>query len=170
MKRYRTTITRLAGFFIAASAIASAAQGPASGQTPAPQTQPVPYRPGMGDFMAAGVQPRHTKLAAAGQAGNWAYAAYALKELIENFNRLARTTPIYQGMPTAELIEGAVKGPMAAVGEAIKAGDPVRFKAAYSELTQGCNSCHVKTDRAEVVIQVPNVATAYPDENFQPAK
>jgi hypothetical protein len=57
---------------------------------------------------------------------------------------------------------------MAAVDEAIKAGDAVRFQAAYSRLTQGCNSCHEKTDRAVVVIQVPEAVTSYPDQNFRP--
>jgi hypothetical protein len=57
---------------------------------------------------------------------------------------------------------------MAAVEEAIKGSGAVRFKAAYSRLTQGCNDCHEKTDRAVVVIQVPETVTSYPDQNFRP--
>jgi hypothetical protein len=171
MNQYRTSAVRLVGFAIIASIAAVAIQMPASGQTPSPnsqQAQPVPYRPGMGDFMTAGVSPRFIKLAAAGQLGNWGFAAYALKELRENFGRLVRTTPIYQSKSTADLIANSVEEPMAAVDEAIKAGDAVRFQAAYSRLTQGCNSCHEKTDRAVVVIQVPEGVTSYPDQNFRP--
>jgi hypothetical protein len=171
MKQYRTSAARLVGLAIIASAAATAPQMSANGQAEAPnnqQAQPVPYRPGMGDFMTAGVSPRFIKLAAAGQAGNWGFAAYALKELRENFGRLVRTTPVYQSKSTAELIANSVEEPMVAVDVAIKAGDPVRFKAAYSRLTQGCNSCHEKTDRAVVVIQVPEAVTSYPDHNFRP--
>jgi hypothetical protein len=171
MKQCSTSAVRLVALAIIASAAAVAIQMPASGQTQGPnsqQTQPVPYRPGMGDFMTAGVSPRFIKLAAAGQLGNWGFAAYALKELRENFGRLVRTTPTYQSMSTAELIANSVEEPMAAVDEAIKAGDAVRFKAAFSRLTQGCNSCHEKTDRAVVVIQVPEAVTSYPDQNFRP--
>ena len=171
MKQHCKAAVRLVGCAIIVSAAAVAIRMPASGQTPAPnsqQAQPVPYRPGMGDFMTAGVSPRFIKLAAAGQAGNWGFAAYALRELRENFGRLARTTPTYQSKSTAELIANSVEEPMAAVDEAIKAGDPIRFRTAYSRLTQGCNSCHEKTDRAVVVIQVPESVTSYPDQNFRP--
>src|SRR5580704_6820383 len=43
----------------------------------------VPYPIGMGEVMAFGVQPRHLRMEAAARAGDWAYAAYALKELGE---------------------------------------------------------------------------------------
>jgi hypothetical protein len=171
MTRHRTSAVRLVGYAIIASVVAVAICIPANSQAQSPnsqQAQPVPYRPGMGDFMTAGVSPRFIKLAAAGQAGNWGFAAYALKELRENFGRLVRTTPTYQSKSTAELIANSVEEPMAAVDEAIKAGDAVRFQAAYSRLTQGCNSCHEKTDRAVVVIQVPEAVTSYPDQNFRP--
>jgi hypothetical protein len=57
----------------------------------------VPYPVGMGEIMAFGVQPRHLTLAAAVRAGDWAYAAYALKELGETFGRIPRAIPNYQG-------------------------------------------------------------------------
>jgi len=79
----------------------------------------------MGDFITASVQPRHIKLAAAGDVGNWAYAAYALKELGESFDRIVRTIPTYRSMPTSELIANSVKGAMTEVDLAIKASDGV---------------------------------------------
>jgi hypothetical protein len=56
----------------------------------------VPYPIGMGEIMAFGVQTRHLALAAAARAGDWAYAAYALKELGETFERSGRAIPSYQ--------------------------------------------------------------------------
>jgi hypothetical protein len=72
MNQYRTTVVRLVGFAIIASVAAVAIRIPASSQTPSPnsqQAQPVPYRPGMGDFMTAGVSPRFIKLAASRTSG-----------------------------------------------------------------------------------------------------
>jgi hypothetical protein len=43
--------------------------------------------------MTVTVQPRHIKLALAGQERNWPYAAYALHELEESFERAARIWP-----------------------------------------------------------------------------
>jgi hypothetical protein len=50
----------------------------------------------MGEIMAFGVQTRHLALAAAARAGDWAYAANALKELGETFERTGRAIPSYQ--------------------------------------------------------------------------
>ena len=166
MKQNLTSLTTLLVGIALSFGTALTSANAQSNQPP----QAAPYRPGMGDFMTAAVQPRHIKLAASGQVNNWGYAAYALKELGESFDRITRTIPMYRSMPTSEFIAAFVKTPMADVDQAIKAGDPVRFKAAYNQLTQGCNACHVKTDRAMVVIQVPEAVTSYPDQNFQPPR
>jgi hypothetical protein len=171
MKRHGTSIMRFAAPVILALAIAGAAQMPASGQQAQDQQPPRPaYRPGMGDLMTGSVQPRHIKLAAAGQAKNWAYAAYTLHELGESFDRVVSTFPQVRQLPTADLVATATKQPMAALDEAIKAADPVRFKTAYAQLTAGCNGCHQATGREMVVIKVPDTITTFPDQNFEPAK
>ncbi len=152
-----------------------AANLPAAGQEQpaAPAGAPaarMPYRIGMGEVMAFGVQPRHAKMAIAAQAGDWAYAAYALKELGESFDRIPQAIPNYRGQPTADLFARFVKEPMAALDQAIKTSDMTRFQTAYAQLTQGCNGCHRLTDRAMVVIKVPDNAGAYADQEFKPTR
>jgi hypothetical protein len=143
---------------------------PATPAAPAAQAAPAPYRVGMGEVMAFGVQPRHVKMAIAAEAGDWAYAGYSWKELGESFDRIPRAIPNYRAQPTADLFARFVKEPMAALDQAIKAADMPRFKAAYAQLTQGCNGCHQLTDRAMVVIKVPDQPGAYSDQDFKPTK
>jgi hypothetical protein len=168
------TVALVALGLIAAVAVAqipalSHAQ-PAPGTPAAPANPNPPYRVGMGEVMAFGVQPRHLKTAIAAQAGDWAYTSYAWKELGESFERIPRAIPNYRGQPTTDLFARFVKEPMAALDQAIRAGDMARFKTAYAELTQGCNGCHQLTDRAMVVIKVPDQPTAYADQDFKPTK
>jgi hypothetical protein len=137
---------------------------------PAPQDAVPPiYRPGLGDLMTMTVQPRHTKLGLAGLEKNWAYAAYALHELEEAFERAARTWPMYRKTNIAELMAATTKEPMDAVSQAIKSGDAKKFAEAYGRLTATCNACHVATDRTVVVIQAPK-SSSFPDQDFRPTK
>jgi hypothetical protein len=167
------TALRTALPFIGLSLIAAfgAANVPALGQAPTPPAPAnPPYRVGMGEVMAFGVQPRHIKMALAAQAGDWAYASYAWKELGESFDRIPRAIPNYRGTPTTELFARFVKQPMASIEQAIMASDMNRFKTAYAELTQGCNGCHQQTDRAMVVIKVPDNSSIVADQDFKPTK
>lgn len=124
----------------------------------------------MGEIMTVGVQPRHIRLAAAVRARDWAYAAYALKELGETFDRIPRAIPKYQGRNTADLVGSFTKEPMNALDEAIKASDAARFKTAYAQLTQNCNACHQDTGRPAVVIKIPDTADASADQDFKASK
>jgi hypothetical protein len=130
----------------------------------------LPYPVGMGEIMAFGVQPRHLTLASAVRAGDWAYAAYALKELGETFDRIPRAISNYQGQSTADLVGSFSKEPMNALDQAIKASDANRFKTAYAQLTQSCNGCHQKTGRAMVVMKVPDSGDALADQEFKASK
>jgi hypothetical protein len=136
---------------------------------PAPNGR-VPYSMGIGEIMIVGVQPRHIRLAAAARAGDWAYAAYALKELGETWTRISRAIPKYQGKDTADFVAGFTKEPMDALDAAIKAADAKRFKTAYAQLTQNCNACHQATDRAAVVIKVPTTTDAFADQDLKASK
>jgi mono/diheme cytochrome c family protein len=144
-------------------------QSTSAGAAPAADAR-VPYSMGMGEIMVVGVQPRHIRLAAAVRAGDWAYAAYALKELGETWTRIARAIPKYQGQNTADFVGGFTKDPMNALDEAIKATDAKRFKTAYAQLTQNCNACHQATGRAGVVIKVPTTSEATADQDFKASK
>ena len=133
------------------------------------QAQPAPYKPGLGDLMTMLVQPRHTKLGLAGQAGNWAYAGYELHELQESFDKVARLTPKWRDFAVAETMEAVTKPPMAALSEAIKASDAAGFTRAYKELTEACNLCHTSAGPSMIVIQAPSGAP-FPDQDFRPVK
>jgi hypothetical protein len=153
----------------AAAILLIAAHGVGVTQEPQPQTlqpsPPAPYAMTMGDMMNTLVQPRHLKLGIAGHAGNWPLAAYALVEIRQTFAGIIKAQPKFRGYPVADLVDAALKQPLAAVDDAIKQQDAKKFAAAYEELTQGCNACHGSLDHPFVVIKVPD-ASAFPNQDF----
>jgi hypothetical protein len=148
-------------------AIAAVLLIPAQAQQPAPSaaSASVPYVLTMGDMMNTLIQPRHAKLGIAGHAGNWALAEYALVEIRQAFAGIAKAQPKFHGYPVADLADAALKQPLAAVDDAIKAQDARKFAVAYDQLTQGCNACHASLDHPFVVIKVPD-ASAFPNQEF----
>jgi hypothetical protein len=148
----------LVGFTAAALVAAAHAQQPAP-------SAPVPYVLGMGDLMNTLVQPRHAKLGLAGAAGNWPLAAYALAEIRQTFDRIAKAVPKFRGYPVADLADAALKRPLTEVDDAIKQQNQKKFAEAYEHLTQGCNACHASLDHPFVVIKVPD-ASAFPNQDF----
>lgn len=133
------------------------------------QTPPEAYRPGLGDLMTMTVQPRHTKLALAGQARNWAYAAYELNELRESLDRVAKVRPKWRGFAVAESVAALMTPPLGALDQAIKAADPVAFVAAYGNVTAACNQCHQSAGQPWIVIQAPGTSP-FPDQDFRPLR
>jgi hypothetical protein len=146
-----------------AQAAATATPAAASATT----TQP-DYHPSMGDLMTMAVQPRHIKLGLAGKQKNWPYASYELSELRNAFARIARTIPKYQTMDTAEMMTALTKAPLDAVEQAITTRNSAQFGAAYLQLTQTCNACHLSQKHGPVVIKVPDAAM-FSDQDFRPA-
>jgi hypothetical protein len=149
------------------SVMAAALVAAAHAQQPAPSTPSVsaPYMLTMGDMMNTLIQPRHAKLGLAGAAGNWPLAAYALAEIRQGFAGIIKAQPKFHGYPVADLVDAALKQPLAAVDDAIKQQDPKQFATAYEHLTQGCNACHASLDHPFVVIKVPD-ASAFPNQDF----
>ena len=49
---------------------------------------------------------------------------------------------------------------------AIKQQDTQKFAAAYDQVTQGCNACHMELDHPYVVIKTPD-ASAFPNQEFK---
>jgi hypothetical protein len=135
------------------------------GDTPGPS----PYRPGLGDLMTMTVQPRHIKLWAGGQEKNWAYAAYALEELEEALERIAKAWPKWRSHEVADMISALTKEPIADLEAAIKASDATKFADGYRRLTEACNSCHQAAEHGMIVIRVPQSAP-FPDQDFRPVK
>jgi hypothetical protein len=127
---------------------------------------PVPYAMTMGDMMNTLVQPRHSKLGLAGSDENWHLASYALVEIRQAFDGIAKAQPRFRGLPVAELIDAAMTRPIDAVDAAIKQQDPQKFAAAYDQLTQGCNACHAAVDHSYIVIKTPD-ASAFPNQDFK---
>lgn len=126
----------------------------------------VPYAMTMGDMMNTLVQPRHSKLGLAGREENWPLASYALVEIRQVFDGIAKAQPRFRGLPVAELIDAAMTRPVGAVDAAIKQQDAQKFAAAYDQLTQGCNACHAAVDHSYVVIKTPD-ASAFPNQDFK---
>jgi hypothetical protein len=128
---------------------------------------PVPYAMTLGDMMNTLIQPRHAKLGLAGHAGNWPLANYAVAELRQAFAGIAKAQPKFRGMPVGELADAALGPPLTALDAAIGQKDPQKFAAAYDQLTQGCNACHMELDHPYVVIKTPD-ASAFLNQDFSP--
>lgn len=161
----------LSGAIALALSITVSAQTSSGGRESRAQNEGAPpslYRPGLGDLMTMTIQPRHMKLALAGQEKNWTYAAYEFHELQEAFERVARAWPQWRSVPIADMLSSVTQQPMGDLGQAIKAADATKFAQAYGELTNACNTCHQSAGRAVIVIQVPE-ASMFPDQDFRPA-
>jgi azurin len=73
--------------------------------------------------------------------------------------------PKFRGMPVPESIDAALTAPLGAVEAAIREKDPKKFAAAYDQVTQGCNACHITLDHPYVVVKTPD-ASAFPNQEF----
>jgi hypothetical protein len=131
------------------------------------QGHPTAYVPGLGDLMNGSVQPHHIKLGLAGQNANWALAGYELDELREAFEAVAQYQRRWNDKPIAEMQAAIMNPPLEAVEAAIKAGSREGFVRAYAQVNTGCNSCHLGTERAFVVIRTP-VGSPFADQEFRP--
>ena len=157
------------------AAVAQAAPPAASPTTVAPRpalappASAVPVVMTMGDLMNTLVQPRHLKLGLAGQAQNWPLAKYALEQLRAALANIASAKPKFAGFPVGELVDLALTPPFNAVDAAIKQQDAQKFAAAYAQVTQGCNACHMELNHAFVVIKTPD-ASAFRNQDFAPKR
>ncbi|MDI1289739.1 MAG: hypothetical protein PSX37_07320 [bacterium] len=133
------------------------------------QTVP-PYQPGMGDLMVMTVQPRHLKLGLAGQARNWDYADFAHHELEESLENVEKYVPKWKDLNITQLLASTVKQPLEAIEKAVKAKDAAAFDAAYKQLTESCNACHITAKLPAIVIKVPDGSSAFPNQEFGPQR
>jgi hypothetical protein len=158
------SLAALAGAAYAQNAPQPAAQVPG---TPAPAggAASSPYVMTMGDMMNTLIQPRHAKLGLAGHAENWVLAAYASSEIRQAFAGIVKAQPKFATMPVGELVDVAITPPLNALDTAIKQQDAQKFAAAYDQLTQGCNACHMELSHPYVVIRTPD-ASAFPNQDF----
>lgn len=149
----------IAGAGYAQNAPQSTTAAPAGGAASSP------YVMTMGDMMNTLIQPRHAKLALAAGGENWVLAAYAASEIRQAFVGIVKAQPKFAGMPVGELVDVAINPPLNALDTAIKQQDMQKFAAAYDQLTQGCNACHMELNHPYVVIKTPD-ASAFPNQDF----
>ncbi len=158
-----SSLPAIAGTSHAQNAPQPAATQPAA--APAGGAASSPYVMTMGDMMNTLIQPRHAKLGLAGHAENWTLAAYVSAEIRQAFAGIVKAQPKFAGMPVGELVDVAIDPPLNALDTAIKQQDTQKFAAAYDQLTQGCNACHMELNHPYVVIKTPD-ASAFPNQDF----
>jgi hypothetical protein len=166
MKKRLVAAAMLGGLFALGASLIAAAQAPSPSQGQAPAAPPaggglviLDFKPAMDDLMTMLIQPRHLKLAFAGEAKNWKLADFQLRELRQALARIGRTIPTYRRI--------GVDDAVASIFTEIKAADSAKFKAAYAEMTTACNACHAAMEHEFLVIKVPE-ANVYPDQEFRP--
>lgn len=106
------------------------------------------FKPGLGEIMAL-TSMRHAKLWFAGQAENWALAAYELDELKEGIEDAETFHPTHKHLknaPMKSLIAATMENSVAALDKAIATKNLIEFNKQYDQLTQGCNACHQMAD------------------------
>jgi hypothetical protein len=130
---------------------------------------PAQYVPGLGEFMSA-TQMRDSKLWFAGQAGNWALAAYELDEIKEGLEDIARFHPTHRGspIPIREVLRKLMATPLARLQAAISSHNLEGFDEAFDSLTASCNACHQAEKVGFNVITRPS-SNPYTNQGFAPA-
>jgi hypothetical protein len=130
---------------------------------------PAGYVPGLGEFMAA-TQMRHSKLWFAGQAGNWALAAYELDEIKEGFADITRYHPTHPGspVPIREILPKLMAAPLVRLQASIRSQNLQKFAQAFDSLTASCNACHQAENFGFNVITRPT-RNPYTNQDFSPA-
>lgn len=100
------------------------------------------YTPGLGEFMSQ-LSYRHGKLWFAGQAQNWALAAYELDEIEEGLEDTGRYHPEHHEVKAIpEQIKRYMTASIQQAHVAINEKTPSAFIQAYDAITAGCNACH----------------------------
>ena len=128
---------------------------------------PEAYTPGLGEIMTL-TQMRHVKLWLAGEATNWALAAYEVDELAEGFDDAVKFHPTHKSspVPLSKVIPLIMDRPMVELRAAIDKKDSADFARAFTELTAACNSCHQATNFGFNVVQRPT-SNPFPNQAFQ---
>ena len=163
-------MTRRAIRFAVAAAIIPAcalAQTASQQQGPrGPASSALNYVPGVGDMMNMLVQPRHARLGLAINAHNWPLAIFTLRQMEQALATVGTVQPKYRNLTVAEMVASMTGDAMRDLDTAINARDAKKATAAFSDLTDGCNSCHTALDRGEVVIKAPE-ASSFPNQEFK---
>lgn len=96
------------------------------------------------------VQIQHLKLWSAGNARNWALAAYELRQLKQS---LIEAAMLYSGIPVSNVT--TLAGSIDAISAAVERKDSTKFVKEFDDLTKRCNICHQSMDRSFIAIRTP---------------
>ena len=126
------------------------------------------HTPGLGEIMTL-IQMRHTKLCLAGEAKNWALAAYEVDEIKEGLHDIVTYHPTHKTSPVsiAEVTPQQTDASIKALDEAIKSKNSKAFDQAFDAFTFSCNSCHAATGFEFNVVVRPKV-NPFPNQSFAP--
>jgi hypothetical protein len=127
------------------------------------------YDTGLGEFITA-TQMRHSKLWFAGQARNWALAAYELDEIKEGFEDIKKFHPTHEGSPVLikAILPKLTAVPLARLQVAIESQNLEEFNESFHALTESCNACHQTENYGYNVITRPT-SNPYTNQNFSSA-
>ena len=98
----------------------------------------------------------------AGRARNWPLADFFLNETRSHIAWTIRIRPVRKdsaGNPVdiKALFDVISNGQLKSLADAIKAKDEARFETTYKQMLNGCNSCHIASDKPYVHVVVPQV-------------
>lgn len=108
-----------------------------------------------------------TKLHAAGQAQNWALAAFYYEELEETAEQLEKLNLTDDGVPVSQMMRPNLLQPLEAVEKAIQAQEPRAFQEGLRLLVSHCNSCHAAAGKPYIQFTLPE-KDAPPRQRFTP--
>jgi hypothetical protein len=101
----------------------------------------------LSDLMVA-LQFQHIKLWFAGKLSNWNLANYELRQIQANLRKATL-------LPSESMRSSQTTEQLQALDRAIQLKDGAGFAKAYSDLTNGCNTCHRASGFGSITIQVP---------------
>lgn len=107
------------------------------------------------------------KLYRAGQAQNWALAAFYHEELEETAEQLEKLGLSDDGVPVSAMMRPNLIEPLEAVEKAIDQKNPEAFHTALSQVVIHCNSCHAAAGKPYLRFSLPTPQSP-PQQTFQP--
>lgn len=113
----------------------------------------------LGDLMTL-LQNRHIKLWYAGSVCNWKLVAYEKRRM---WDTAVKAAVIYEGIPIPYVT--ALTDQLTAVENAAVKRDRRAFSAAYTNLTNACNGCHVAAGLDYLTVQTPT-RSPFADQSF----
>jgi cytochrome c553 len=111
----------------------------------------------LSDLMVA-LQFQHIKLWFAGKLSNWTLAGYELRQIEATLQKAA-------ALSSGNVRSGPTTEQLQAVSRAIQSKDTNAFTKTYSDLTNGCNTCHRTSGYGSITVQVP-ANSPFPNQLF----